>query len=630
MDSRNPDELITEVKEEQQTRGELATEALQWFLDGNVGELFPRGDVVDRLSNELDITNRQANTAISDTVGDIVDPVQQIVKGNEKYVGVIDYKIFNDEGAYGYVDFDDRKGQRKRVVCARCVEKHTYDENITHATQGEGSSDVDATWQQLLNKVTSHYATQHTTSPSTIEPGASLVSGTTISGNAAFHAGNESNIDHDNLSNRTHEGDDLTPSSVSSGTLEATNSLTDPTGTTHTGELADLDDIGGAVVGTNFNNIADLPLPDYTEKEIVYVKETNEYAVPSKLQDVRWNSITRDKIISSVLPQSQIKHRFDVTQINASDGDLISSFPNEVGTTDLTSGSEPEYVSNGINGIPVLRFDNDYLDASFNPISKPYFISLVVENGITDGSTGFIFDGFNEQNSLSVSDDAYRVLTSIGIDSTQQQSTYNNNTGVVQPVGFIFKVKRDVERVTASTNRVGLDSTTDAFNITQDIKYSGGSGIVRFNPNKGDKIRMDISVGDGDNIPRNGVTETSNPAFELISSFEEGSTPNTSGFTAFDSISTNIGPVGGNTTTQPTVITVKFDSTTSLRVNGQKIEEGTTTDKPLDGITLGSDFNNNFRGEFDIGEMVIYDKTDSNTVESVESHLANKWGVFTP
>jgi hypothetical protein len=221
MDSRNPDVLIKEVKEEQQTRGELATEALQWFLDGNVGELFPRGDVVDKLSDELDITNYQANTAISDTVGDIVDPVQQIIKSSKKYVGVIDYKIFNDEGAYGYVDFDDRKGKRKRVVCARCVEKHTYDENIAHATQGEGSSNVDATWQQLLNKVTSHYATQHTTSPSHIEPGASLVSGTTISGNTAFHAGNESTI--------TANSADLTPNSVSSNIVEATSSIDNAT-----------------------------------------------------------------------------------------------------------------------------------------------------------------------------------------------------------------------------------------------------------------------------------------------------------------------------------------------------------------------------------------------------------------
>jgi len=217
MDSRYPDELIEEVKQEQKTRSELAVEALQWFLDDTVGQLFPRGDVVDRLSNELDITNRQANTAISDTVGDIVDPVQQIVKGNKKYVGVIDYKIFNDEGAYGYVDFDDRKGQRKRVVCARCVQKHTYDENITHATQGEGSSDVDASWQQLLNKVTSHYAAEHTTSPSHIEPGASLVSGTTISGNTSFHAGNESTI--------TANSADLTPSSISANNVQASQSI---------------------------------------------------------------------------------------------------------------------------------------------------------------------------------------------------------------------------------------------------------------------------------------------------------------------------------------------------------------------------------------------------------------------
>lgn len=200
MDSRNPDKLIAEVKQEQETRGELATEALQWFLDGNVGELFPRGDVVDKLSDKLDITNRQANTAIADTVGDIVDPVQQILKGNKKYVGVIDYKIFNDEGAYGYIDFDDIKGERKRVVCAKCVEDCTYDSNVNHATQGEGTSNVDATWQQLLNKVTSHYTTSHTKPPSEINPGASLNNGTTISGNTAFHQGNENSISHDSIS----------------------------------------------------------------------------------------------------------------------------------------------------------------------------------------------------------------------------------------------------------------------------------------------------------------------------------------------------------------------------------------------------------------------------------------------
>jgi len=190
MDSKNPDELIEQVKEEQQTRGELAIDALQWFLDDNVGEFFPRDGVVKELSQELGVSTSRANVAISDTVGDIVDPVQQITKHNEKYVGVIEYQVFSDEGAYGYVDFDDRKGKRKRVVCARCVEKYKYDENVTHATQGEGSSDKNATWQQLLNKVTGHYADDHIKPPSDIEPGASLVSGTTIGGNTAYHTGN--------------------------------------------------------------------------------------------------------------------------------------------------------------------------------------------------------------------------------------------------------------------------------------------------------------------------------------------------------------------------------------------------------------------------------------------------------
>lgn len=146
---------------------------------------------VGELCEELNITEKEANRAISYTVGDIVDPVQQIINTDGRYVGVIEYKVFNEEGAYGYVDFDDVKGRRKRVVCARCVEQHKYDHNITHATQGEGSSDTDSDWQDLLNKVTSHYADSHSKPPKNIEPGASLVSGTTISGNISFHVGND-------------------------------------------------------------------------------------------------------------------------------------------------------------------------------------------------------------------------------------------------------------------------------------------------------------------------------------------------------------------------------------------------------------------------------------------------------
>jgi len=131
------------------------------------------------------------NVALSDVVGDIVDPLQQILREGERYVGIIEYREYPSEGAYGYIDFDDKYGERKRVVCARCVETEEFDDNISHATEGEGSVPDSASWNQLLNTVTSHYTKSHTEAPINIEVGASLLSGTTIAGNESWHAGND-------------------------------------------------------------------------------------------------------------------------------------------------------------------------------------------------------------------------------------------------------------------------------------------------------------------------------------------------------------------------------------------------------------------------------------------------------
>jgi len=223
----DPETLIQEAEQEKQNRGELAQEALHWFLrDENLGEMHPRSDVVAELVEELGISTRRADLSISDTVGDIVDPVQQITKGPDRFVGIVEYKVFSEAGAYGYIDYDDTLGPRKRVVCAKCVEEATHDSEVSHATEGEGSSGGEESWSSLLDKVTAHYTQAHSEAPSEIEPGASLVNGTTIASNTAFHAGNEGNIDHNNLSNRTHDGDDLTPNSVDASTINADGPVT--------------------------------------------------------------------------------------------------------------------------------------------------------------------------------------------------------------------------------------------------------------------------------------------------------------------------------------------------------------------------------------------------------------------
>lgn len=194
MEAVDPDEVIGQAGEEQRQRSGWARDALRWFLENDrLGELYPRGEAVVGISTHLDVDEETANNVISALVGDIVDPVQQVMADGERYVGIIDYRVYEDEGAYGYVDYDDRLGKRARVVCARCVEEHTLDEHITHATQGEGSSSADASWEVLLNKVTSHYAKEHDHGPEEVEPGASLLSGTTISGSTAWHDGNVTN-----------------------------------------------------------------------------------------------------------------------------------------------------------------------------------------------------------------------------------------------------------------------------------------------------------------------------------------------------------------------------------------------------------------------------------------------------
>lgn len=191
MESFSPDELTSRAKQQQEETSTLAGEIVRWFIqEKHLGEMYQRENVIQRLSEYTSSPVDKARNGLQSVIGDIVDPVQQIVVDGDRYVGAIEYIEFEDSGAYGYIHFDDRLGKRKRVVCAKCVQEETLDENVVHATQGQGSSDIDATWDELVNKVKAHYNRSHDSQPEEIYPGASLVSGTTIGGNNAYHKGN--------------------------------------------------------------------------------------------------------------------------------------------------------------------------------------------------------------------------------------------------------------------------------------------------------------------------------------------------------------------------------------------------------------------------------------------------------
>ena len=225
----------TTILEETESRRERVADSLrpgaEYFHD-NEGQLFTRKEALEALTNELDIDERTANAVLAELAGDTVDPIVHIRNDDERYYGVIEYETF--EGAYGYVDYHDLQGKRKRVICAQCVQEATIDTDVAHATAGDPSGRFadhpDADYDALYDAVKRHYANAHNTTPEEVETGASLASGTTVGSNTAWHAGNDgsgSGLDAD-----TVDGDDAssfvsTSGDTINGELEADSVVTD-------------------------------------------------------------------------------------------------------------------------------------------------------------------------------------------------------------------------------------------------------------------------------------------------------------------------------------------------------------------------------------------------------------------
>ena len=71
--------------------------------------------------------------------------------------------------------------------------------------------------------------------------------------------------------------------------------------------------------------------------------------------------------------------RYDARNLSLSDGQTVTSWPDEVASADLSAVSNPQYMASGINGVPAVEYDgvNDRHDGSFaTTISEPYSIFL--------------------------------------------------------------------------------------------------------------------------------------------------------------------------------------------------------------------------------------------------------------
>lgn len=174
--------ILDQAKEQRQEKQELLRPVAEFFHN-HEGELFERYEAVDELVTDDSISSsdeRMLHRVVGNLASDRVDPVQNVVRDDAKYVGVLDYA--EHDYWYEYTEVNDVHGRMNVGVCAQCVKEADSDAEVARGC---------GTTEELADRIEQHYSEEHNESPSEIETGATLVSGTTISGNTAIHTGND-------------------------------------------------------------------------------------------------------------------------------------------------------------------------------------------------------------------------------------------------------------------------------------------------------------------------------------------------------------------------------------------------------------------------------------------------------
>jgi len=97
-------------------------------------------------------------------------------------------------------------------------------------------------------------------------------------------------------------------------------------------------------------------------------------------------------------PPNGLVHRYDATNLSVTDGETVSSWPDQEGSADLSGGIAPTYQSSTINVNAIVRYDgvDDYLEVEYATISEPYQIYVVGQmQTLTGSSPVIIVDGWS-------------------------------------------------------------------------------------------------------------------------------------------------------------------------------------------------------------------------------------------
>jgi hypothetical protein len=146
-----------------------------------------------------------------------------------------------------------------------------------------------------------------------------------------------------------------------------------------------------------------------------------------------------DEVFGGAIPDSGDLHaRYDAASISAADGDSLSSWGDETGNghtlSQSTSGDKPTYKDGIINSQPVVRFDDDFMTATFAALSQPNTVFMVFQLRSTTSTNQYIMssddgtarnDFFHDSN-----DDDWAMFAGNGLRGGSPETTAHIMSGL--------------------------------------------------------------------------------------------------------------------------------------------------------------------------------------------------------
>jgi len=180
------------------------------------------------------------------------------------------------------------------------------------------------------------------------------------------------------------------------------------------------------------------------------------------VQYTEWRSISDGSIISSI-PDS-VLHHYDATELDLTDGEAVTNWPDSVGNEDLDGVGGPTYRTDGLNGNPSVEIDGvDDAFEGFYSVDQPCTIYMVIRSEDDGNRQAHLYDGDANMDVSSRWDEAnqynWRAAES-GYQDTDD-NTAQENAILVLEVDSTAYLRRNGEQL--DSNSTGISSVLDGF-----------------------------------------------------------------------------------------------------------------------------------------------------------------------